>query len=228
MHRKQFRPTQLLTACVMSSYIILGGVAYGFSGPYIGIEVGASWLHMAHKLNTTGDGLKRTGTKLSPSYGLQAGYMYEIGASKTFIIGEIYCQTGSPHIKVKLQTPNHASAGTAKISKKFSYAPAISIGKLINPKLLPYIKLSYQLEKHQVKYTFTDPALRQFSKNVSKSSNTFVPGIGFKYLASEHLTVGLEYKYALARKRKMLSNSSLKTELTSQEHHLALQCAYRF
>ncbi|MCX7338047.1 MAG: outer membrane beta-barrel protein [Alphaproteobacteria bacterium] len=166
-------------------------------GFYVGAHVGAEALQGTH---TYSNGIGSSGKQKVSAFGylagLSVGYLKQLQASPMVFGGEIYGSMAGPKAKKNLQIVDGPIEGSATLSHKYSIGGAVMAGAAINPKILMYTKLGYEIDKIAMDYTFpTQP-----TEKYTKSSTTYIPGAGVLYTVSPSLLIGAEYGYAIIKK----------------------------
>lgn len=218
--------------------LLVGGVsaatATGFNGFYLGAHVGGAMLQGTHTYTNGGSKPGAQKTKgISYLAGINAGYLKQMGASNMVVGGEAYFSMAGPKASLNLQIPDGPLEGKANISHKSAMGGALIAGALLNPKVLMYVKLAYELDKFTFKYTaltFQTPT----SESYSKTTRAFVPGAGALYKVSESLLVGGEYGYAKIKKMQprtdavALNGAQRGYTYAPEEHRLTAKIVYVF
>lgn len=221
----------LLTGLAVSVSCL--GVGHAFGGAYLGVDLGIGHASIQHKYSdVTGSG-KVTKATTGAVYGAHAGYLYEIGTSKTIVGGELYGNTSSPTPSFSVGTDNFAVQGEVKIKRTMAVGGALVVGKMFNLKTMLYGRLAYEFATFEHRYNFnatsivTQFAGKSVKKNVSVGGA--VMGLGLAYKVSRMMMAGAEYQFAgMYGRHKSLSQSNFKTEIEPVEHRLLLKVSFVF
>ncbi len=217
--------------------LLIGGVSAataGFNGFYVGGHFGAAMLQGTHTYTNGGSKPGEQKAKgIGYLAGINAGYLKQMGASNMVLGGEAYFSMVGAKSSLNLQIPDGPLEGKANISHKSAMGGALIAGALLNPKVLMYAKMAYELDKFTFKYTgltFQTPT----SESYSKTTRAFVPGAGALYKMSESLLVGGEYGYAKIKKMQpradavALNGARRGYSFAPVEHRITAKVVYIF
>ncbi len=222
---------------LLTGALLIGGISAataGFNGFYVGGHLGLGLLQGTHTY-TNGGSTAGTQKVKAIGYlaGINAGYLKLMSGSNMVVGGEVYYTLAGPKSSQNLQIPGGLVEGKANISHKSAMGGALIAGALLNPKVLMYAKLGYELDKFNLKYTgLTFQA--QTTESYTKSTRAFVPGAGALYKISESLLVGGEYGYAKMGKLKprsdqvAINGAQRGYTFTPTEHRLTAKVVYVF
>ena len=178
-----------------------------FSGLYASVGAGGILTKGKHKLINPNAGPSES--KLSNFGGgasFHIGYVTEKGASTVMLGGEIYAMKFFNNIRKSIALPSGDFQGNVRIQHNLGYGAALILGKLINPKIMVYGKLAFEMSSIMYKYN----ELRfgtSSTWDTKKSYRKFIPGAGFRYAMSDHFHIGAEYSVAPLGKVLVRSDS---------------------
>lgn len=217
--------------CLMLGALTLTSTAafsHAYGGFYVGAGLGAGVARSEHKFtDATGQG-KVSYTKVGGLYEFFTGYMQEVGSSRTMVGGEAYMTASTAKEKENLGTNGQPVVGTVTIKREPAYGVAAILGKLVNPKVMVYAKIAYEMAKYKLDYRFTG-ANAALSGVKKPSYNGVVPGAGVNYKINANLIVGAEYSFAgTYGKKKVIDANGVVCEFNPGEHRFAVRAAYIF
>lgn len=195
-----------------------------FSGFYGSVGVGAIWVKGKHTFAdpATGKGQSKPNTA-GAAGSFHLGYMTEIKTSTVMVGGEIYYMQPSFNYKMQLIPDGFPRQGAGRIQRKGTYGVSLIAGVLINPKIVVYGKLSYDIAPTQFKYSDLSFGT---NRNITYKHNykTVVPGFGFRYAIADRFHIGAEYNLAVLGKYDVRKADSaqfgavrgIETKLTEQ------------
>ncbi|MBW8308934.1 MAG: hypothetical protein K0M45_04770 [Candidatus Paracaedibacteraceae bacterium] len=221
----------LLTTWGLSVAII--NTVHAFGGAYVGADLGLGYASTQHKYADLQGKGKATQTAYGAVYGAHAGYLYEIGTSKTIVGGELYGNLGSMNPSIKVGADNYPVQGDVKIKRSNSVGAALIVGKMLNIKTLLYGRVAYERATYQHEYKFraSNTVGQQAGKTLKKNIAFTAPiiGAGIAYKAARMIMVGGEYQFAgMYGKKKVLSVSNIQTETDPVEHRILLKVSFVF
>lgn len=212
----------------------LSCAAHGFTGVYLGLDTGLSIFTGDHTYTDVDGKDKEKFTKLGAILGGHIGVLKEIGKTRTVVGLEAYLNTSTAKIKDDLKTSaSKIKVGTYEATKDMSAGIAFVGGKLINPKIMIYVKAAFERSNFKIKYK--NSQMSPTSKTRKKSMNAFVPGIGLHYKAHEKmlsktdkLFFGFEYNYAgfYSDINTNLNPQPIRYEFKQAEHRLIAKVTY--
>jgi hypothetical protein len=225
----------------MMRYLLMGlalsgafiNTGHTFGGAYVGADLGLGYASTQHKYADLQGKGKATQTSYGAVYGAHAGYLYEIGASKTIVGGEVYGNLSSMNPSVKLGADNFPVQGDAKIKRSTSAGAALIVGKMLNIKTMVYGRVAYEHATYQHEYKFrTSNTLGQQAGKTLKKNVAFtapVIGGGLAYKVARMIMVGGEYQFAgMYGKKKVVNMSNFQTETDPVEHRIMLKVSFVF
>jgi hypothetical protein len=213
----------------------LSAASANFTGFYAGGSIGAAMLQGTHQYSngTSAPAGKQKVSGLGYLAGGNLGYIRQMGDSKLVLGGEAFATMAGPNAKKDLQIPDGSIEGKVNISQKMFFGAAIIVGAVMNPKVMMYTKLAYEMDKFELKYTNltygTVPA-----EKFTKSVRGIVPSLGGLCKVSNSLLVGAEYSYALIGKLEPRKDSTVINgakrgySYTPTEHRVVAKVVYLF
>ena len=213
----------------------IGCASASFTGFYAGGSLGAAMLQGTHQYTngTSAPAGKQKVNALGYLVAANLGYIRQMGDSKLVLGGEAFGGMVSPSAKKDLQMPNGSIEGTVNIRHKMFMGAAVIVGAVMNPKVMVYGKLAYEMNKFELQYkslTYGTVTSEKFTKSV----RGIVPSLGALYKVSNSLLVGGEYSYSLIgkldpRKDKTVINGAQRGYSYSPvEHRIVAKVAYLF
>ena len=207
--------------------------AYGFGGFYAGADLGLGYSSSEHDYSDlTGKG-KTNETAFGAVYGGHAGYLYEIGTSKTIVGGEIYGNIASMNPTYKFGVDNLPVQGEVKIKRSNAIGLGLIAGKMFNIKTMVYGKMAFERATFDYEYKFrpTSILVQYRGKTVKRSITEMGPviGLGLAYKPTRMFIVGAEYQFGGAfPKKKVFNEANIVTEFSPVEHRLLLKVSFAF
>lgn len=177
-------------------------------GMYAGVNAGLNWDYMnAIYEDNTGSNQQKT-KKYGMNGGAFAGYLVEIGATRTLVGVETNILTTS----VAFSKPFGADTniyGISKTQRKQSVSVTSVIGKLFNMRTFLFAKVGGESITYNINLQYNSQATTPaFFRGVTKSQNPkfwgLLLGLGLDYLVITGFAVGIEYNYTAAMKKKRL------------------------
>ncbi|HXF90696.1 MAG TPA: hypothetical protein VNJ29_02065 [Candidatus Nitrosotenuis sp.] len=211
-------------------------VAHGYTGPFLGLDIGAGIFNGDHTYRDITGKDKTSFTKAGFLYGGYLGYMKEIGKSRVVLAIEGYFHTNTANIKENLKSgPANTKVGTYNASRDHSLGIAFIGGKLINPKVLVYLKLAIERGKFKIKYKNSLATDTSFTRK--KTDTTFIPALGLLhktheriFRAHDKIFTGFEYQFSNFYKdihtTKSIDNMS--HDFSHTEHRVIAKITYMF
>lgn len=157
------------------------------------------------------------------NYGVEVGYLMEIGDTKNIVGVMIYGdQFKTLPVMRPLSIMNGPTVGQVAISRMKEQGVGLIVGKLINPKVLVYAALYRANATFRLAYTaLTFPPAA--SQTYTPKYKVNVPGIGGVYQVAKNLAVGAEYMYyGLFNKMTLRSDSFATFVYKPFEHRIRL------
>lgn len=195
-----------------------------YGGVFVGGGLGAAIMRAEGKYvdATQGEG-KTTFNKFGAAYQIHAGYLTEIGNSKTMVGGELFLNGSSAKKDGKLGVDGQAVVGTMNLKRSFGYGLALIVGKLVNPKVMVFARAAYEMDRYTIDLK---PNVGQ-SQSVKKTYAGFVPGVGVDYKVSPNVIVGLGYDYAgLFGNKTVAEQGNVKVQVNPTEHRLMAKVSF--
>jgi outer membrane immunogenic protein len=206
----------LTTTTAMSDY---GGIFVG-----AGLGVGMMRNDTKYVDATQGEG-KSTVAKLGAYYQLHAGYLHEVGTSKTLVGGDIYVNGSSAKKLNNVGVDGGAIAGTIEQKRSTGVGIAAILGKLINPKVMIYGRVGYELSKYDMKLNLIGVTPKSFTK----SYNGIVPGVGLNYKIAHNMMIGGGYDYTgLFSNKTVYQNGDVNIQVKPAEHRMMVKLTFVF
>jgi hypothetical protein len=215
---------------VSTAWVSLG---HAFGGAYAGADLGGGYASIRHRSQNGGTTGKSTKKAFGGVYGVHAGYLYEIGSSRTIIGGEIYANSSSMNPKFSFGSSGQPAQGTVKIKRTVAIGGALLIGKMFNLKTMIYGRIAYEVARFHPVYKFNAASTNsQFAgKSIKKnvSATTPVLGVGLAYKFMRTIIVGAEYQLAaFYGNKKVIKDTTFSTQIHPVEHRLLLRVSFAF
>lgn len=214
---------QIISALVLTT---TAAMASNYGGIFVGGGLGVGVMRNETKYTDTafGEG-KTTTTKVGGYYQLHAGYLHELGTSKTMLGGDVYMNSSSAKIINNIGVNGRAIVGTLEQKRSSGYGLAFIAGKLVNPKVMLYGRLGYEVSHYDMKVTL----INQASQSSKKSYTGIVPGVGMNYKVTPNVLVGLGYDYAgLFSNKVIYSAGTTSLHVTPAEHRVMMKVSFVF
>lgn len=206
----------LTTTTAMSDY---GGIFVG-----AGLGIGMMRNDTKYVDAAQGEG-KSTVSKLGAYYQLHAGYLHEVGTSKTLVGGDIYVNGSSAKKLNNVGVDGGAIAGTIEQKRSTGVGIAAIAGKLINPKVMIYGRVGYELSKYDMKLNLIESAPQDFTK----SYNGVVPGVGLNYKIAHNMMIGGGYDYTgLFSNKTVYQKGDINVQVKPVEHRMMVKLTFVF
>jgi opacity protein-like surface antigen len=210
-------------ATILPSHATFGGFRVG---GMFGVQLlqGRHWYTGQPSPDT--DMVKRLGA-LSSLYGIHGGYLFELGSSKIVVGGEVYAISLQANPTINLALLNRSQEGTVSINHTRSLGIALTVGMMLNPKILAYLNAGMENAKFQFKYSFSSvvtPA-QQIYNHTFKAINVAVGGA---YKFGSHFLVGLELASPFFKRFKIHMNGSRAYHYKPAERRAMLKLTYLF
>jgi len=202
------------TAAMSNNY---GGVFVGG-----GLGIGGMRAESKYADALQGNG-KTTLNKFGAAYQIHAGYLTEIGSSKTMVGGEIYLNGSSAKKEGNVGINGGNVAGTVNLKRSLGYGLALIVGKLVNPKVMIYARAAYEASRYNIDLKLDGAQ----SQSIKKTYTGFVPGVGFDYKVTPNIVVGLGYDYAgLFGNKDVYQNGNVKVQVNPAEHRIMAKVSF--
>ncbi|WP_032112668.1 outer membrane protein [Candidatus Paracaedibacter symbiosus] len=205
------------TAALSSPY---GGVFVG-----AGLGVGALRSETKYVDNTTLASGKSTATKFGLYYQGHLGYLHEVGDSKTMIGGDVYVNGSSANKVENIGANGQLVAGTLQQKRSVGYGVALIAGKLVNPKVMIYARLGYEMSRYKMNLKLAGQQQKTFNKDYA----SVVPGVGLNYKVAHNVLVGVGYDYAgFASKKTVYTDAAQNIQVNPAEHRVMAKVSFVF
>ena len=222
----------LLAASVLVSPAVSEASLY-FSGMYTTVGIGAVWEKGKHKFVDPVKGKNQANiNSFAPAASFHLGYITEVKTSTVMVGGELYYFYPGFSKRINLIPDGSVSQGNANIVRNGSYGLGFVTGKLINPKIIVYGKIAYDIAPTQFKYSdLTFGSVR--NKTYKKSFKKFTVGAGFRYAMSDRLHIGAEYnvvplgKFVIRKDSQVIDGASRLKEVKLTEQRFLLTLTYQ-
>lgn len=214
---------QGISALIFTTTTVMAG---NYGGFFIGGGLGAAALRNEAKYTDTTQGKgKLTANKLGAYYQVHAGYLHEVGTSKTMIGGDIFLNSSSAKKIYNIGVNNQPAVGTLEQKRSTGYGIAAIAGKLVNPKVMVYGRLGYEMSRYEMKLALVGQA----PQSSTKSYSGVVPGVGMNYKVTPNVLVGLGYDYAGFFAEKVIySAGTVNLRVKPVEHRVMLKVSFVF
>jgi len=222
---------------------LLAAVAVVFTTPsfanfYLGAQAGGSL--MRGNINIADQNVQQNTLShtrgMGADFGAQLGYLYQLTASKMFILGEGYFIKESGKSKLyglAFQTPITTTPAGFSVKPTNNYGAALGFGLFMNPKFNVYAKVGF--ESKGITTTYTLPGQTQTIAGVKKTAWSISPGAGFMYKITDSIAINPEYTYVIGKTYKVLPQTknadgtySKCITFTPTEHRLMIKLNYMF
>lgn len=214
---------QIISVLVLTTTATM---ASNYGGIFVGGGLGIGALRSETKYTDTalGEG-KTTSTKIGGYYQLHAGYLHEVGTSKTMLGGDVYMNSSSAKKTNNMGVNGQPIVGTLEQKRSSGYGIALIAGKLVNPKVMVYGRMGYEVSRYDMKVTLVAGG----SQNSTKSYTGMVPGVGMNYKVTSNVLVGLGYDYAgLFGNKVIYSAGTTNIQVNPAEHRVMMKVSYVF
>lgn len=197
-----------------------------FGGVFIGAGLGVGMMRNDTKYvdTTQGEG-KTTASKVGGYYQFHAGYLHEVGTSKTMVGGDIYISGSSAKKLDNIGVDGGDIAGTIDQKRSTGFGLAVIAGKLINPKVMVYGRMGYETSRYEMKLNLTGSTPQSFTKSYAG----MVPGVGLNYKVASNMLVGLGYDYAgLFSNKTVYDDGNVNVQVKPVEHRVMVKLSFVF
>jgi hypothetical protein len=177
-------------------------------------------------------------SSVSALYGMNAGYLVELGASKIVLGGEAYIFIPQANPTISLKLLNGPEEGKVQIQHQRSIGFVATAGMMFNPKVMAYVNAGIEMAKFQFVYSFPGavlnlngapavPALppKQTLNHLFKS---IVVGLGATYKVGPHFLVGVELSSPFFKRFKARTIPPRAYHYKPVERRLVLKLSYLF
>lgn len=176
-----------------------------FSGFYSSLGLGGILTKGKHKFTDPDVGkAESTLSTFGGGTSFHIGYVAEKGVSTVMLGGEIYAVKFFNNIKKRIEFEDRTTQGIVHIQHKPAYGASFIMGKLINPKIIVYAKISYEFGAIAYKYKELPAPFISTTFDRTKNYKKIVPGAGFRYAIGDRFHIGAEYSLAAIGKVDIL------------------------
>lgn len=179
---------------ILLSASFLAGVSPVMAAPsgfFVGGMIGATALKGEHTYTTTtGPGVNKL-NKVAPHVGADVGYLMSMNDGKVCVGAEVYGIIGGPSVKKDLAAKGGPIEGRYNVANKNIMGVSIITGMMLNPRLMGYARVGYEIDTFEFKYTemtFESPNNKTYKKKVSG----LAPGGGILFRVTPELAVMLD------------------------------------
>lgn len=222
----------LLAAGILAAPAVSEASLY-FSGMYTTLGIGGVWEKGKHKFVDPTRGKNQANiNSFAPAASFHLGYITEIKTSTVMMGGELYYFYPGFSKRINLIPEGFPSQGNGRIERNGSYGLALITGKLINPKIVVYGKIAYDIAPTQFKYYNMTFGTRT-NKTYKKSFKKFAVGAGFRYAMSDRFHIGAEYgvaplgKFVIRKDSQVIDGASRLKEVKLTEQRFLLTLTYQ-
>lgn len=196
-----------------------------YGGAFVGGGIGVGGMRAEGKYTDAVQGEGKTNfNKFGAAYQLHGGYLTEIGTSKTMVGGEIYLSGSSAKKASNIGVDGGAVAGSLNLKRSVGYGFAVIAGKLVNPKVMVYGRVGYEMSRYNIDLNLTGGVQPQ---SIKKTFSGVVPGAGIDYKVAPNVLVGVEYNYAgLFGNKVVYEQGNQKVEVNPTEHRLLVKASF--
>lgn len=175
---------------LLSSLLLVGSTPLfaAPSGFFVGGLIGATGLKGEHTYTTQAGPSVNKFNKVAPHMGVDVGYLASVQDGKVCVGAEVYGLVGGPAVKKDLKTKDEIIEGRYSASNKSVIGASIITGMMLNPRLMAYARVGYEINTFEFKYTeltFATPA----NKTYKKKANGIAPGGGILFRVTPQLAV---------------------------------------
>lgn len=177
------------------------------SGFFVGGILGVTALKGEHTYTTKeGSGINKL-NKIAPQAGLNAGYLVPMQDGKMCIGAEIYTLLGGSSVKKDLSTKSGPVEGRYNISTKGTIGASIITGMMLNPRLMAYARVGYEMSSLEFKYSDLSFELPH-SKTYKKKTTGIAPGGGILFRITPQLSMMLDATIPVLKKTTVRSKDA--------------------
>ena len=197
-----------------------------YGGLFAGVGLGGAMQQNQTKYidATTGNG-KTTFSKAGAYYQIHAGYLHEVGTSKTLVGFDVYLNSSSAKKQGNVGVNGQPVAGILEQKRGAGYGIALIAGKLVNPKVMLYARLGYETAKYKMKLTPTGQAPQESTV----SYNGMVPGVGVNYKLASNILAGVGYDYAgMFSNKDVYKKGNISVQVKPVEHRVMVKVSFVF
>lgn len=177
---------KILSAC--ASLACITSVYAAPAGFFVGGMLGVTSLKGEHTYTTVdGSGVSKL-NKVAPHGGLNLGYLMSMQDGKVCVGAEVYGLTGGPSVSKDLFIKGGPIEGRFNVANKGIMGASIITGMMLNPRLMGYARVGYEINSFEFKYTemtFESPNNKTYKKKVSG----LAPGGGVLFRVTSQLSV---------------------------------------
>jgi len=216
--------------------VILAYPTYAaFGGPRLGLIGGVDFLQGRHwytalssNLSPSTDMVKRL-SALSGSIGAYGGYLFELGAGAKIVLGgEVYFVQPSANSTVQLALLGHSTDGTVKIQHTQVMGFALTVGMMLNPRILVYASAGLETSKFKFTYQLNNLAPLPPNQVITHPYHPIVPTIGGEYKFTPQMLVGLQLSSPFYRHAYLIKGPLRLARYKPVERRLWVKLSYLF
>lgn len=152
MEKVKFTMNFKKTLCIATTISCATPVMAAPSGFFLGGLLGATALKGEHTFTIGSEPGVSKINKMAPHFGLNTGYLMSITDGKACVGAEIYGIFGGPVSKKQLISGG-LSYGMYSVQVKSIMGASIITGMMLNPKLMGYARVGYEMETFNFKYS---------------------------------------------------------------------------
>ncbi|MBX9977371.1 MAG: porin family protein [Alphaproteobacteria bacterium] len=188
-----------------------------FSGFYSSLGLGGILTKGKHKFKDPDVGkAESTLSNFGGATSFSLGYVTEKGVSTVMLGGEIYALKVFNNIKKRIEFEDRSTQGILHVHHNAAYGASFILGKLINPKIMVYAKITYEFGAIAYKYKELPSPFTSATFDRTKNYKKIVPGAGFRYAISDRFHIGAEYSLAAIGKVDILKGVNTMNGQTRQ------------
>jgi len=228
---------QRILGMMLLGILVIGHPAEAaFGGFRIGGIFGVQYLKGRHwytggTFSPNNDTVARLGA-ISSLYGVTAGYLVELGASKIVLGGEVYAFMPQANPTLNLSLYLGKKEGTVAIQHTRSIGYVVTAGMMFNPKVMAYLNAGLEMARYEFKYNFLPAAgispplpSQQILRHIFKA---IMVGAGATYKIAPHLLIGLEASAPFFKRFKARTEAPRAFSYKPVEWRVAFKLSYLF
>lgn len=186
--------------------------------------------------NALTDGRHRINT-FSYTLGAHGGYLFELTSSKIVLGGELNFAVygANPTIQLVIAYPGATPIAQVAIQHTTSIGGALTVGMLMNPKIMVYLNAGFETAKFKMKLTPVPAYANTFGvpqggtfRNLFNTFSGLTLGLGGDYKMSNHFLVGFLLSHPFWRRYQLRPPVNPAFDYRPVEYRLALRLTYRF
>lgn len=176
--------------------------------------------------------MKKRLSVISSVLGAHAGYLFELSASKLVIGAEVYLLIPGINPKIDLALLNGPQEGSVTIKHSKSIGFAVTLGMMLNPKVMAYLNVGIENARFQFTYLLNQPPIPlpaiPAKQVISHSFKALSPALGATYKMSSHFLVGIELSSPFFKRFKISASGPRGYNYKPVERRLVLKVSYLF